>query len=164
MVWQTEGVARKGKGEDMESKEIRVFRGEYEFLSNFFEIPIEYNGLYYLNSEAAFQAQKCCSEEEKLTFMTCAASKAKRKGRQVVLRPDWENVKLQLMEEIVRAKFCQNPGLAAKLLATGDRVLIEGNTWHDMFWGVDLNSGKGENHLGRILMKVRMELANCEET
>lgn len=146
------------RNDEMESKEIKVFRGEYEFLSNFFNVPIEYKGMYYLNSEAAFQAQKCRTEEEKIPFMTCTATKAKRMGRQVLLRPDWESVKIQLMEEIVRAKFSQNPRLAEKLLKTGDKMLIEGNTWRDTFWGVDLESGKGENHLGQILMKVRSEL------
>ena len=61
------------------------------------------------------------------------------------------------MEEIVRAKFGQNPVLADKLLATGDTLLIEGNTWGDKFWGVDTRVGQGENHLGKILMKVRAE-------
>ena len=62
------------------------------------------------------------------------------------------------MLQIVRAKFAQNPDLAARLLRTGDRKLIEGNTWHDVFWGMDLNTGQGENHLGRILMQVREEM------
>ena len=63
------------------------------------------------------------------------------------------------MEEIVRAKFTQNHALRQQLLDTGDRELREGNSWHDIFWGVDLRTGKGENHLGKILMKVRSELA-----
>ena len=64
------------------------------------------------------------------------------------------------MEEIVRAKFYQNPQLAEKLIATADRKIVEGNTWHDTFWGVDAATGKGENHLGVILMKIREELIN----
>jgi len=62
------------------------------------------------------------------------------------------------MEEIVRAKFTQNECLREMLLATGDAVLEEGNTWNDTFWGVHLKNGQGQNHLGRILMKVREEL------
>ena len=62
------------------------------------------------------------------------------------------------MEEIVRAKFVQNPYLMKKLLDTGELLLIEGNTWKDIFWGVDINSGEGKNHLGKILMNVREEL------
>ena len=62
------------------------------------------------------------------------------------------------MEEIVRAKFTQNPKLGEQLLSTGNADLIEGNTWNDRYWGVDVRSGAGENHLGKILMKVRSEL------
>lgn len=138
--------------------DICSFSEEYKFLSNFYEAPIDYRGLHYRNNEAAFQAQKCVDEEERREFEEMQASGAKRKGRRVQLREDWENVKVSLMEEIVRAKFCQHPDLAEKLLATGDRKLIEGNTWHDIFWGVDVRTEEGENNLGRILMKIREEL------
>ena len=137
---------------------IESFRGQYGFLSNFYEAPVSYGGLIYLNAEAAFQAQKCLTDEEKRPFTDMPPSKAKRIGRQVRLREDWEQVKVGLMEEIVRAKFTQNEDLAWLLLATGDAQLVEGNTWNDTFWGVDLRKGVGENHLGRILMKVREEL------
>ena len=86
-------------------------------------------------------------------------AEAKSRGRQITLRPDWEEVKLGIMEEIVRVKFTQNHALRQQLLDTGDRELREGNNWHDTFWGVDLRTGKGENHLGKILMKIRSELA-----
>ena len=62
------------------------------------------------------------------------------------------------MLNLVRAKFKQNPGLAEKLLNTGERELVEGNQWGDTFWGVC--SGKGENVLGKILMQVRLEIRN----
>lgn len=138
--------------------DITSFRGDYDFLSNFYEAGIDYKGIHYLNNEAAFQAQKCMTEEEKWEFSYLSAGKSKRRGRQVTLRPDWEQVKVGIMEEIVRAKFTQHPELAARLLATGERKLVEGNTWHDTCWGVDTETGKGENHLGKILMKVREEL------
>ena len=64
------------------------------------------------------------------------------------------------MTGIVRDKFTRNPELKRLLLATGDAVLIEGNTWGDRFWGVDKRTGKGENHLGLILMDIREELKN----
>lgn len=137
---------------------INAFRGDYDFLSNFYPCQIEYDGIWYQNAEAAFQAQKCINEEDKQVFCGLSAAKAKRRGRQVSLRADWECVKFRLMEEIVRAKFNQNPHLAEKLLATGDRPIAEGNTWGDTCWGVDIQSGKGDNHLGKILMKVRSEL------
>ncbi len=138
--------------------EINFFREEYAFLSNFFSTEVRYGGLTYQNAEAAFQAQKCMSEEEKLPFTDMNPGRAKSLGRRVSLRPDWEEVKVGLMEEIVRAKFTQNPQLADQLLATGNKKLIEGNTWNDIFWGVDLRTGKGQNHLGILLMKIREEL------
>lgn len=150
--------------QEMAENSIRTFRGEYDFLSNFHAAPLEYGGLFYQNAEAAFQAQKCAREEEKANFIEIPAAKAKRLGRQVKLRDDWESVKISLMEDIVRAKFTQNPHLAAKLLETKDRPLIEGNTWGDTCWGVDLKTGKGDNHLGRILMKVRAELTGMTGT
>ena len=130
----------------------------YEFLSNFFEARVEYGGLSYGSNEAAFQAQKCMSEEEKVQFTEFGPGKSKGVGRRVQLRPDWEEVKEGIMEEIVRAKFTQHLELAAQLVATGEKVLVEGNHWGDVFWGVDTRTGQGENHLGKILMKVREEL------
>ena len=137
---------------------IDQFRDEYAFLSNFCEEPLEYDGVRYRSAEAAFQAQKCIEREERLAFAELRPADAKRRGRRVALRPDWEQVKTGLMEEIVRAKFTQNPNLAAHLLDTGDAELLEGNTWNDRCWGVDLKTGVGENRLGKILMKVRAEL------
>ena len=137
---------------------INHFRGEYAFLSNFWEVPVTYKGMTYGSNEAAFQAQKCITEEEKMEFTQLRPSASKKLGRWVKLRPDWEEVKVGLMEEIVRAKFTQNEELKALLLATGEAYLEEGNTWHDTCWGVDAKTGEGQNHLGKILMKVRGEL------
>lgn len=83
-------------------------------------------------------------------------SSAKRKGRHVQLRHDWEKVKFDIMYEICKAKFSQNAELKDKLLATGDEYLEEGNTWGDRIWGTV--NGKGQNNLGKILMRVREEL------
>ena len=134
------------------------FFDEYRFLSNFYSAPVEYKGFTYQNNEAAFQAQKCLTDEEKAAFTDLEPSKAKHLGRRVELRPDWESVKVRIMEDIVRAKFRQNEELARLLLETGDRILEEGNTWNDTFWGVSLKTRKGKNNLGRILMRVRDEL------
>lgn len=138
---------------------ITDFHAEpYRFLSNFYEASVEYGGLVYGSNEAAFQAQKCLSDEGKAQFTALSPGKSKNIGRRVQLRPDWEQVKVGFMEEIVRAKFTQHPELADMLLATGDRALVEGNHWGDTCWGVDTRTGQGENHLGKILMKVRAEL------
>lgn len=140
------------------SQKITSFRGEFDFLSNFYETSIEYGGLHFGSGEAAFQAQKCVDQAKKLTFQNMRPSEAKRAGRRVLLRSDWEQVKVRLMEEIVRAKFTQNPELAHMLLVTGNRFIQEGNTWNDTFWGVDFKTGEGKNYLGIILMKIREEL------
>ena len=102
-------------------------------------------------------------DQEKIAFTEYEAAQAKGVGRRVALRPDWENVKLSFMEEIVYAKFSQNEQLKQMLLATKEAVLKEGNTWNDVFWGVSLKTGRGENNLGKILMRVREKLRRESE-
>lgn len=133
---------------------IDYFVGQYYFLSNFFEAPVTYEGRTYRNNEAAFQAAKCPGRESEFQFLD--PSTAKRKGRRVQLRSDWEVVKFQIMKDIVRAKFTQNKELADMLLDTGTEELQEGNTWGDRIWGVC--TGTGQNRLGKILMEVRDEI------
>lgn len=137
---------------------IDAFKGEYFFLSNFYEAPVEYDGLQYMNSEAAFQAQKCEFPQKRVEFQKLNPSAAKALGRKVTLREDWDEVKTDVMLGIVRNKFKQNPDLGKKLIETGDTYLEEGNWWGDKIWGVC--NGVGENKLGKILMKVREELKN----
>ena len=138
---------------------IDRFRGKYFFLSNFAPSPITYQGITYFNAEAAFQAQKCLEEEEKLAFTNLSADEAKKLGKKIPLRSDWTEVREMLMEEIVREKFLQNPSYAEALKETGTLDLKEGNTWNDTFWGIESHSGEGENRLGKILMKIRKELS-----
>ncbi len=135
---------------------INSFRGKYSFLSNFYDSPLEYDGLCYRNSEAAFQSQKTLKNREQ--FCNLSPSDAKKLGRRVQLRNDWENVKLEVMYNVVKAKFSQNEYLKDMLLATGQEYLEEGNNWGDKFWGTC--NGVGENMLGKILMRVREELNN----
>ena len=133
---------------------ISSFRDEYFFLSNFYPVEIKLDGIVYPNAETAFQAQKTLDVEERRKFsMLKNPVQAKRLGRKVKLRDDWEEVKLDIMTEIVSQKFLQHPHLIEMLLQTGDEELVEGNKWGDRFWGVC--KGKGENHLGKILMKIR---------
>lgn len=133
---------------------ISSFRDEYFFLSNFYPVEIKLDGIVYPNAETAFQAQKTLDVEERRKFsMLKNPVQAKRLGRKVKLRDDWEEVKLDIMTEIVSQKFLQHPHLIEMLLQTGDEELIEGNKWGDRFWGVC--KGKGENNLGKILMKIR---------
>jgi len=136
---------------------ISEFVGGFRFLSNFYPVPIMLEGNVYLSLEHAFQAAKTADplEQQKIREML-TPGKAKRAGRQVTLRSNWEQIKLRVMLALVRQKF-GHPELGKKLLATGNKELIEGNNWGDTFWGVCKE--KGENHLGKILMKVRSELA-----
>ena len=137
--------------------QISEFRGPHFFLSNFYETPVKYDGLIYPSSEAAFQAAKCLDPKARKIFQTMTPKQAKQFGRRVSLRPDWEEVKLQVMADILKNKF-ENKELRAKLLATETANLVEGNYWHDTFWGVDLATGKGQNHLGKLLMALRTNL------
>lgn len=137
---------------------IVSFRGDYGFLSNMFSVSVCWDGRMYRSSEAAFQSAKSLDPRERESFCVLSGAAAKMRGKKVMLRPDWEDVKVEIMEDVVRAKFSQHPELAAKLLETGDAPLLEGNDWHDTYWGVDRKTLEGENHLGIILMKIRQEL------
>lgn len=132
------------------------FKDNYFFLSNFYTCKLTYDGLTYFNSEAAFQAQKTLDRNERIKFTAVRPGEAKRLGRRLKLRTDWDDIKVSIMYDICLAKFTQNPELKKALISTGDMYLEEGNDWGDRFWGtVD---GKGENNLGKILMKIRDEL------
>ncbi len=132
---------------------IDSFRGEHDYLSNFYSCPVEYDGLTYQNTEAAFQAAKCVDRNEREKFVSLSPGQAKKLGRKVDLREDWETVKIDVMRDVLKSKFSLNSELREKLIATGDVELIEGNHWNDRFWGVC--RGKGQNHLGKLLMELR---------
>ncbi|MER9471023.1 NADAR family protein [Mesorhizobium sp. M0520] len=71
-------------------------------------------------------------------------------------RPDWDDVKVDVMRDILRAKVDQHEYVKRKLLATGDRELVE-DSWRDDFWGWGPNRD-GKNMLGRLWMEIRAEL------
>lgn len=136
---------------------INSFTKEYRFLSNFYPCRVELDGDTYPSVEHAYQAAKTLSKNLRMPFMESAmkANEAKSLGKKLKPREDWNNVKLSIMEKLVRDKF-NTPKFSNMLLSTGDNELIEGNWWGDVFWG--MCKGKGENHLGKILMKIRSEL------
>lgn len=135
---------------------IDKFDGQYAFLSNFYPSPIYYCYVHYETVEAAYQSMKTTDIAQRHRIAIMGPGEAKRAGRKIILRKDWENVKLNIMSDLVRCKFIQNSELACKLIKTGDEYLQEGNYWHDTYWGVC--NGVGENHLGIILMNTRNEL------
>lgn len=135
-------------------KVINSFQGKNRFLSNFY---IEPDGTHV---EGEYQAQKCINPEDIKRFKGLSPGAAKRLGRIVELRDDWEDVKLETMEALVWQKFVDHPELEEYLLDTGEAQLVEGNHWGDTFWGVC--NGKGSNHLGKILMRVRENLSKYD--
>ena len=142
---------------------IDSFRGEYRWLSNFYLADVVYEGRTYMSAEHAFQAAKTLRPSQRRLIATSATpGRAKRLGRQVSLRRDWEDVKIGVMAEVLLDKFTRHENLRAALLATGDQELIEGNHWHDNFFGScwcdACESIEGENWLGKTLMALREEL------
>lgn len=140
---------------------ITKFWGTYGFLSNFWPSPFFHNGEEWATVEHYYQASKAIHPEDSLKIRQVKTpAKAKRMAREIVLRPDWEFIKTSIMLDAVRMKFTQNKDLATLLIETGSELLIEGNEWHDTFWGrCDCpRCGHGQNFLGRILMLVREEI------
>ena len=141
-------------------KAINGFFNEFRFLSNFWMSEVVFEGIQYPSVEHAFQAAKSLELTEREWIRKAPTPKeAKHRGYKIYeLRSDWEEVKIGIMEELVRQKFTNHSILQEALLLTGDAYLEETNTWNDVFWGVC--NEVGENHLGKILMKVREELTN----
>jgi hypothetical protein len=136
---------------------ILGFFEQNRFLSNFQLAYIEFEGLVYPSSENAYMAAKTLDIDKRNYFTTCSAKEAKQVGRTLELRDGWDNIKLSVMETILREKFSdKNKELKQKLLLTKNKYLEETNTWNDTFWGVC--KGKGQNNLGKLLMKIRNEL------
>lgn len=141
---------------------IAEFEGKYAFLSNFYHSPITYDGITYPTNEHFFQAMKTLDQEERKAIAAAPTpGKAKRMGRHVALRSDWEEVKVDVMRTGLMLKFTDG-NLASKLIATGDEELIEGNTWHDNTWGscmcMKCINIPGRNMLGMLLMELRKGL------
>jgi hypothetical protein len=151
---------------EFEENAIKEFKGEHRFLSNFwkqeqsvaFLIGSEEVELTFPTNEHFYQASKA-STFDGLIYVKEAETpgQAKRRGRSVSHRKDWEEVKEAIMLAGLRVKF-RNPSLRRRLVATWPRQLVEGNWWNDKFWGVCLKTNEGENKLGELLMKVREEV------
>lgn len=141
---------------------IDSFRGEYEFLSNFYPSLLIVDGQPYSTIEHAFQAAKTDDPVLRENIRTASTPRdAKKLGRSVPLVADWDQKRLDVMASLVQQKFQDHRDLKLRLLFTGKKVLVEGNTWKDQFWGVT-KDGDGKNHLGTILMKVRDQIRASE--
>lgn len=136
---------------------ITEFRGQWTKLSNYSGCTIWFEGHIYHSVEHAYQAAKSTNDEVRQMIRHLpTANQAKQAGKKVLLRPDWNEVKISIMKDLLIAKFSQTPEKEI-LLLTGNEELIEGNWWGDRFWG-QCPVGNGLNHLGRLLMQIRDEL------
>jgi ribA/ribD-fused uncharacterized protein len=138
------------------------------FLSNFYLVPITVTLMIpgsepvtetYDSTEHAFQAAKTYASDEREAFRRpgLSAGMAKKMGQFVTMRKDWNSSKVGVMASLLNIKFA-NPELREMLLATVPKMLVEGNYWHDIFWGVCFcpkHQGEGLNTLGRLLMNTR---------
>lgn len=137
--------------------------GKYKWLSNFepLETPFVFEGIEYLTSEHFYQAMKSLDVEVNKAVAAHPSKGLKKFSRTIELRRDWNTVKLWAMRYILLYKFSDaNPNLLAKLLATGNLYIEETNWWSDTYWGVCSKTGKGSNHLGKILMEIRQMRVN----
>lgn len=146
---------------ELSQKPILGFQKEYRWLSNFWHAPITVIGFPYQNTEAAYQASKTLDLDARKKFELLSGAQAKQLGRKLKIRPDWDLVKFEMMELVLRAKFMTHGHLAAKLRNTTDRPIIELNTWGDTIWGQVKNKNGvlvGDNMLGKLLMNIRDDI------
>ncbi len=135
---------------------IDKFDREYEWLSNFWPCKVMLDGVEFNCVENAYQAAKSLDSEVRMSFIYITAGQAKRLGIEIEIRKDWDKIKNNIMYNLIHQKFLKNAELREKLLNTNDVKIIEGNSWHDTYWGVC--NGVGQNQLGKIIMKVREKL------
>lgn len=140
-------------------KDILTFtEKETRWLSNMTYVKIEYKGIVYPSTENFYQAMKYKEISTRVLISKLTPSEAKKYSRENQMTSlNFESNKLKIMLYAQRKKYSQEP-FRTKLLSTGDCVLEEGNWWGDKFWGVDIKTREGENHLGKLIMQVREEL------
>ncbi|MFW6008329.1 MAG: NADAR family protein [archaeon] len=140
---------------------INNFKGKYWFLSNYSNYGFKYKGIYYKTNEHFFNAMKTLDKQERKKIINAKTpGEAKKLGRQCTLRENWDKgLRDKVMIKGLTLKFEQNKSIKEKLIATGDEKLVEGNTWHDNYWGAckcnKCKNEKKENKLGKSLMKIR---------
>lgn len=141
------------------------FRGEYHFLSNFAAIPVRILGRTWPSSEHAFQAHKSLFARDESAvpawldqLQAASIRESKTLGKRLAIDVDaWNAFSTEAMRLSLAAKF-SDPGLAYRLVSTGETTLVEYNTWGDRLWGVDAKTRVGQNRLGGLLMELRARL------
>lgn len=138
---------------------IKEFQNEFRWLSNFAPVKIVLDGVEFPSIEHAYMSAKSDDAEWK-KFCSNPINKAgdvKKQVRNIKIKENWNDIKLDVMRKCVEQKFNQEP-YRTKLLETGIQYIQEGNMWNDTFWGVCLKTNKGENHLGKLIMDFRSTL------
>ena len=140
---------------------IKEFQGEYRWLSNFWPAKVKFRHIEFPTVENAYQAAKCQDWNDLKKFINIKPGESKKLGRTIAIRQDWEESKLLVMERLLLQKFPYDDDntLTQKLIATYPKEIQEGNLWHDTFWGINLRTGKGQNHLGKLIMRIREDIA-----
>lgn len=145
------------------SEDITSFRGPYGFLSNFYPAPIKIFKRTFASSEILYQALKAKEDIEKTLDIFSEVvdpAEAKRLGKGLPLKDNWDDIKEDVMSFVVDLKFKQNIALQRRLVYTQPHLLIEGNMWHDNFFGhcfcPKCKDQDHKNILGKILMKKRI--------
>ncbi len=144
--------------------QILFYERKYYFFSNFSAFAVEWRGTVWMTAEHAYQAAKFSDETIVNAIRDARSAHDTKKIAQAnrdKTRPDWQKVKLGFMEEIVRAKLLQYPYIREMLLESGDAEIIEDSP-KDSFWGWGPDR-QGQNHLGKIWMKLRAELRTAKE-
>jgi len=140
---------------------IKEFKDEYHWLSNFFDCELEYEGISYPTVEHFYVSMKTTDIELRQTISKIETpGKAKRFGqKEIDIRDDWDDIKISIMQYGLNVKF-NKPYFKELLLSTGDQKIIEGNLWHDNFYGschCDECGDKGRNILGKMIMELRTD-------
>lgn len=140
---------------------IKEFQNEHRWLSNFYPCEIEYEGIVYPTVEHFYVSMKTLDPNIRKYISTIESpGKAKRYGNKIDVRENWDDLKIQVMEYVINKKF-NKPHFKELLLNTGDDIIVEGNRWHDNFYGscqCDKCGNNGKNILGKLIMKTRKSL------
>jgi ribA/ribD-fused uncharacterized protein len=136
---------------------IESFSGDFRWLSNFVAAEVVFEGRTYSTVEHAYCAAKSLKEEwrEYCADWTITPGKIKREAKEILIRKDWDEIKKFVMKDLLFQKYNQEPFMSL-LMNTGDVDIEEGNTWGDTFWGINLNTGEGQNNLGKMIMEIRL--------
>ena len=138
---------------------IESFERKYRWLSNFSRVKIVLEGIEYATVEHAYMSAKSkdMAWKSRCADAQLTPAQIKRESRQIEVREDWDDIKYDIMKECIEQKYNQEP-YKTLLKNTGKKHIQEGNTWNDEYWGVNLETGEGENKLGKLIMKKRNKL------